>query len=243
MAEVSSIHTLRIADQERKVRTQPLRAVRPRIASTIVLTCGDPKYPKILMGLRADRHDFVPSVYVFPGGGVDRADSYAPCLGNLSTRTKRILEAAYSSQKAQAVVLAAIRETREETGLMLGRVSDWKKNIRNDTWNEFRQARVTPDLSGIEVFGRAVTPPGRHRRYDTWFFIKHLGADTLPVSDSVELLNVGWFDLEEIDSLKTHRATDVMLAVLRNYLEYDILPPRIFYFRARHGTFRQDRFP
>jgi len=51
---------------------------------------------------KGSNHDFMPSVYVFPGGRVDRGDSYAPYAGDLSPRTETILEAACSPRQARA---------------------------------------------------------------------------------------------------------------------------------------------
>jgi len=197
------------------------------------------------MGQRSARHDFMPSVYVFPGGRVDRGDSYVPYVGDLSPRSERILEAAFSPRRARAVALASIRETYEETSLLLGSKTDKPlRNINNTTWDAFRNAGMMPDLTGIEVFGRAVTPPHRHKRFDAWFFVKHLETPTLPqIADSAELLNVGWFTFEKIKSLETQRATEMMLTVLRRYLAHDNPPKDIFYSHAKYGKFLTDSFP
>ena len=242
LGKVSNMH---LTDGERSARKRLDRAPRPRVAATIVLTVGDPHDPQILMGQRSARHDFMPSVYVFPGGRVDRVDSFAPYSGELSARTERILEAAVSPRKARAIALSCIRETYEETGLMLGRAADTPgRNMRNATYDAFRRAGQLPDISGVEVFGRAVTPPHRHKRFDAWFFHKHLGDVAPPeVADSHELLNVGWFTLDEIAGLKTQRATDMMVDVLRDYLRRDRPRDTIFYSRAVRGTFRFDPFP
>ena len=107
-----------------------------------------------------------------------------------------------------------------------------------------RRAGRLPDIGGLEVFGRAVTPPHRHKRFDAWFFHRHLGDVAPPeVADSHELLNVGWFTLDEIDGLELQRATVMMVKVLRDYLGRDRPPESIFYSRAVRGTFRQERFP
>lgn len=235
---------MKITDGERAKRKELDRAPRPRVASTLVLTCGSGTNLKILMGQRSKRHDFMPSVYVFPGGRVDRADSFAPYVGDLSARTERILESAYSPRRARAVALASVRETWEETGLMLGAKTDRTRNINNESYDEFRAAGQLPDLSGIEVFGRAVTPPHRHKRFDAWFFVKHLGERQPPrIKDSSELLNVGWFTFEQIKDLETQRATDMMLDVLKRYLTADRPPERIFYSRAIRGEFKMLQFP
>lgn len=235
---------MKITDGEKAKRKELTRASKPRLASTLVLTCGSGGNLKILMGQRSKRHDFMPSVYVFPGGRVDRADSYAKYAGELSPRTERILEAAYSPRRARAVVMASVRETWEETGLMLGAESETHRNLPHPSYDAFREAGLRPDLSGIEVFGRAVTPPHRHKRFDAWFFVKQLGERKPPeIADSSELLNVGWFTFDEIEKLETQRATDMMLQVLERYLNAERAPDHIFYSRAIRGAFKMLQFP
>ena len=233
-----------LTDKERDKRKELSRAPRPRIASTIVLTHGPKDNPRILMGQRSIKHDFMPSVYVFPGGRVDRGDSYVGYAGDLSPRTETILEAAFSPRKARAVALASVRETYEETSLLLGTPAKTIRNHRDPSWDAFREAGLKPSLDGIEVFGRAVTPPHRHKRFDAWFFIKHLETPELPdIADSAELLNVGWFTFEEIWTLELQRATQMMLKVLQEYMTYDRPPHHIFYSHAKHGKFITDTFP
>jgi len=235
---------MKITEGERAKRKALTRAPKPRLASTLVVTCGSGNNLRILMGQRSKRHDFMPSVYVFPGGRVDRSDSYAKYTGDLSLRTTRILEAAYSPRRARAVALASIRETWEETGLMIASDAKENRNINHKSYDDFRRAGQLPDLSGVEVFGRAVTPPHRHKRFDAWFFVKHLGERALPdISDSSELLNVGWFTFREIETLETQRATDMMLQVLERYLKADRPPDSIFYSRAIRGEFKMLQFP
>ena len=239
-----SLGEIRMTDKEREQRKALKRAVRPRIASTIVLTHGPKDNPKILMGHRSAKHDFMPSVYVFPGGRVDRADSYADYAGELSPRTARILEAAFTPRKARAVALASIRETYEETSLFLGAKEPTIRNINNPSYDAFRQAGLKPDLSGIEVFGRAVTPPHRHKRFDAWFFVKHLDTPNLPaISESAELQNVGWFTFKQIEKLELQRATEMMLMVLGQYLAKKRPPKDIFYSYARQGKYVSATFP
>ena len=239
-----SLGEIRMTDKERNKSKELTRAPRPRIASTIVLTHGPKDNTRILMGQRSSKHDFMPSVYVFPGGRVDRGDSYVDYAGDLSPRTETIMEAAFSPRKARAVVLASVRETYEETSLLLGEPGVTTRNINHPSWDAFRQAGLKPTLDGIEVFGRAITPPHRHKRFDAWFFIKQLDTPNLPeIADSAELLNVGWFTFDEIWKLELQRATEMMLKVLQQYLAYDRPPAHIFYSYAKRGKFLIDTFP
>ncbi len=233
-----------LTEREKQLRDALPRPARPKKAATLMLWRGPKDNPSILMGKRASRHDFMPSVYVFPGGRVDRADSYAGSTGQMSARTTAVLAAAYSPRQARAVVLAAVRETYEETALMLGAQATLPRNPKNSSYQAFFDAGKTPDISGIEVVGRAVTPPRRHKRFDTWFFAKDMnGADDISVSDSRELLNVDWFTLEQIKSLKTHVATETMLGVLTRFLVQDNPPPRVFFMRRERSGFTTGLFP
>lgn len=239
----ASLEPPKLTDAELSKRKNLDRAPRPRLASTIVLTHGPKNKPKILMGKRSIKHDFMPSVFVFPGGRVDKCDSYAKYTGELSLRTKTILETAYNPRKARALVLASLRETYEETSLMIGSKGIYKTNSTS-TWSEFHKAGLTPSLNGIEVFGRAITPPHRHKRFDAWFFIKNIETQIPPdISDTAELEDVAWFTFEQIWELNLQRATKMMLNALVEYLNFQTPPPHIFFSRAERGKFITDTYP
>jgi len=87
--------------------------------------------------------------------------------------------------------------------------------------------------------GERATPQGARSRSG-----QHSGdMGRNAIADSSELLNVGWFTFEEIKSLETQRATDMMLQVLDRYLKADRPPERIFYSRAIRGEFKMLQFP
>jgi 8-oxo-dGTP pyrophosphatase MutT (NUDIX family) len=71
-----------------------------------------------------------------------------------------------SPNRARGLAHAAVRETWEEAGLLFG-----KKAVEE-----------APDLSGLTLFMRAITPPGRTRRYDSRFFVAD--AEASPTSTS-----------------------------------------------------------
>ena len=68
------------------------------------------------MGRRRAGARFVPGCYVFPGGAVDPADRNARPATRLDPRIVGKLAVANSAQRAQALAMAAVRETYEETG-------------------------------------------------------------------------------------------------------------------------------
>ena len=226
------------------------KAVRPRLAATLILLAGPEADPHILMGQRSAGHSFMPGVYVFPGGRVERADSFAPFTGELSARTEAILTQAMTPRRARACVLAGIRETFEETGLRVAKPRTAKLNaLRNAEWKAFvgnddDEDGWLPDVGGIEVMGRAVTPPYRHKRFDTWFFVKRLGKSIphVEVGDSAELEHVGWHGLHAIAELKTHAMTDYMLQALARYLENGA-KESVPYHRMVRGVFVSGAFP
>ena len=157
---------------------QPGHANRPpKDASTLILLDRSGPSPKVLMGKRHHGHVFLPGKFVFPGGSVDPADRRMTAGAPLDPRAERKLMLATrrpTPRKAQALALAAIRETFEETGLFLGtkRERPPKERIKAPPgpWQAFAEANIHPDLSTVHFIARAVTPPRRARRYDTRFF-------------------------------------------------------------------------
>src|SRR5262245_64265707 len=96
--------------------------VRPKDAATLILVDRSDSIPKVLLGKRHHGHKFMPGKFVFPGGRVDPADQRMPVTRTLHPQTQAHLMKRLqrpSAAKARAFALAAIRETFEETGLLL----------------------------------------------------------------------------------------------------------------------------
>src|SRR5262249_36514964 len=75
-----------------------------------------------------------------------------------------------SQDKACGLVLAAIRETFEETGILLGTKSRDLLRSPGGPWDAFVEHGVVPDLAPVHFIARAITPPARTKRFDTRFF-------------------------------------------------------------------------
>ena len=96
--------------------------LRPKDAATpIVVRRG--RTPAVLMGRRAHGHVFMASKWVFPGGRIDRSDFRAAFTGDFDARTAARLAHGAPPARARALALAAVRETFEETGLVVGRAA------------------------------------------------------------------------------------------------------------------------
>lgn len=202
-------------------------ADRPRDSATLILVRRDGPAPRILMGQRAASHAFMPNKYVFPGGRYDAADSRAKVAADLDAQVLEKLMARMRGKptpsRARGLAVTALRETLEETGLLVGR----------------RNAAEPPSLASLTYFARAITPPGRPRRFDSRFFVAdaaHVSnLESPPDESSGELLTLNWFTLEDILSLDLPSITKDILRRLRTYLDQGKLPapdcPVSFQFR------------
>jgi 8-oxo-dGTP pyrophosphatase MutT (NUDIX family) len=221
--------------------------VRPKDASTLILVDRSGKVPKVLLGKRHQRHKFMPGRYVFPGGRVDPADRLMPVARPLDPRAeahlmKRLRRA--SAVKARAFALAAIRETFEETGLLLGAHSRRPVKVPGP-WRAFAEAEILPDLGELRFIGRAITPPGRPRRFDARFFTLDAAAIAHRVEGvtgpDAELTELVWMTLAQAKQLDMPAVTGVMLeeldARIADGFGHELPVP---FYSMRRGRFRRE---
>lgn len=213
---------------------------RPRDAATLILTRGE-RHLEVLMGRRAPGHVFMASKWVFPGGRIDPSDFRAGSSGDLSPETARRLQMEMPAQRARALALTAVRETFEETGLILGRAAPVASVA--GPWREYRQAGALPELSSLNYIARAITPPGRTRRFDARFFTAPIDAlrDPDNIVGSGELDEIAWLPIEDAMALDLPSITRFVLA---EALERRQNPDRPLPFvRMLHGQHRIERRP
>ena len=191
------------------------RAVKPKDAATLIIVRRDYDHPKILLGKRAATHKFMPNKFVFPGGKVDTGDSRILPPKDLHPSVLIRLMKGCSESRARSLALAAIRETFEETGLVLGEPNSATVKTRSPQWVAFLQHGINPRLDTLNVIARAITPPYRNRRFDTRFFM--VEADLIqgdvhaaPVG-SGELLELHWVSLKEAKQLELPIITRMIL--------------------------------
>ncbi|HRO50082.1 MAG TPA: NUDIX hydrolase [Hyphomicrobium sp.] len=222
---------------------QPSRTLRPRDAATLVIVDRSAATPRVLMGRRHPGQVFLPDTFVFPGGRVEPGDrTLARRLALPPAEAERLGYAVHghpTEARATALALAAVRETFEETGFVVGTPASHPAPAVPESWTGFLAAGHHPRLDGLTFFARAITPPGRPRRYDTRFFLTDAAAVThCPGSIDGELLDIGWFTLDEARRLNlpsiTHHVIEdlsVLFARPSAHLTVRALP----FYRHRHG--------
>ncbi|WP_374299231.1 DNA mismatch repair protein MutT [Paracoccus sp. (in: a-proteobacteria)] len=201
----------------RRPRT-PVRIVTDatpiRDAATVILLRRQAGGVSVLMGMRGAGAVFMPSKYVFPGGAVDPADAGAPLAAPLAEPHRgRLLQQPRPdcAPAPDAIAAAALRELAEETGQLIGRPG------RSD-WPGFAEAGLCPDASALVYLFRAITPPGRPRRFDAHFFVADAARLATDPDDfgraCDELSHLHWVPLQEARALDLPFITEVVLAEL-----------------------------
>lgn len=209
-------------------RRQDYANRRPRDAATLIVVDQTGPQPTVLMGRRHEGHVFMPGKFVFPGGRVDAGDSRISTPDCLDPRVEAKLLANMKGnatrRRAQALALAAIRETYEETGLLIATQAAGPLASRSPSWRPFVDRGLAPALSSLNFICRAITPPRRPRRYDTRFFC--ISADHIAdriLSTDGELLDLHWLTFEDAYELDLPPITKVVLQELEGRLDQGIL--------------------
>ncbi|ADL00911.1 NUDIX hydrolase [Brevundimonas subvibrioides] len=206
---------------------------RPKDAATLILVRSG-RHPQVLMGRRAPGHVFMASKWVFPGGRIDRSDFSAASATEPSAATRARLETELAPHRARALCLTAVRETFEETGLILGRPAP-PASVAGP-WREFRAAGALADLAALDYVARAITPPGRTRRFDARFFMADAAALLAPepTAGSGELDEIAWLPLEAARALDLPSITRFVLTEVAERLTHKGRP--IPFVRMVRGT-------
>ncbi len=234
-----------------RVEDDPSRgpAIRPRDAATLVLLDRSKKETRVLVGKRNDKHVFLPGKFVFPGGRVDASDRRMVSVGKMDAKSARRLNkriARPSAHRSRSLMLAAIRETCEETGFLLGKKIKRGAELATvpDDWKPFAEYNVVPDLSQLTFVARAITPPGRSRRFDTRFFIadrEDVAANCGdPCGPDSELIEMKWIPLSEAkDEPALPTISKVVLIEIEKRLKSRADLPVPYYYFLR-GAFRRE---
>lgn len=204
-----------------------------RNAATVIVVRGRGDAARVLMGQRGAKAVFMPNKFVFPGGAVDAADQDIPLHAPLPNACQMRLREDCAQDFSHALAAAAIRELWEETGLVLGVPGAWP-DAPSD-WQGFAETGHIPSADMLQFVFRAITPPGRPRRFDARFFL--LDADAL-ASDpddfsaaTDELSHLQWIPLAEVKQFDLPFITEVVLAEVTANLDRTTPASSVPFFR------------
>ncbi len=213
-----------------------------RNAATVIMLRDKATRPRILMGQRGARAAFMPNKFVFPGGALDDDDFKVPLADPLPEQCMTRLRMHADPALAEPLVLAAIREVWEETGLLLGRPAPDAAAMADDMpseWQGFFRQGVLPSGAGMRFVFRAITPPGRPRRFDARFFLvdaDRINGDADDFSHACdELSHLQWIPLDEARDFDLPFITEVVLAEVQANLRDPDRNARVPFFFNEDG--------
>jgi 8-oxo-dGTP pyrophosphatase MutT (NUDIX family) len=187
-----------------------------RDASTVILWREGGTGPEVLMGQRGSAAAFMPDKFVFPGGAIDPEDAAIPLAAQPDSTCLRRLAMEAPAATVPALLVGAVREVWEETGLVLGQPGNWAPP--HDDWEGFAATGHVPSAEGFSYVFRAVTPPGRTRRFDARFFLVPAAVvrgDPDDFSGACdELRHLQWIPLARVRDFDLPFITTVVLAEL-----------------------------
>lgn len=212
------------------------KPVRPRSAASLILLRQGNAGPEVLLGRRGQTARFMPGLYVFPGGVVQRADARP-------WRREAQVEGDARKRAARIAARAAIRETFEETGYILGRPAGGAGTTPPSLLSEIelaaREARLDLALDALVLVGRAITPTHSPIRFHARFFLADGDLAAGPLRRGEELEDVRWYPVGHGLPSPTLGVTEFMLrhaiAVWRG-----TAPDAIPLFRTVRGTPRTE---
>ena len=199
--------------------------VEPRPAATIALVRDREGQAEVFLVKRHARSGFMANAYVFPGGRVDPADGSGALLERLGSGVERqtgLMEDMSDAVSAAAHVVAAVRETFEESGLLLANDREGLPVSPQGSWRESLNAGersfesivvdegLTLNVQALEYFAHWVTPYFEARRFAARFFIAIAPEAQVGTHDGQETTHSLWITPSE--ALERHQSGCLHLA-------------------------------
>ncbi|KRF14997.1 NUDIX hydrolase [Nocardioides sp. Soil796] len=204
-------------EQAREFMDGTREPAAPRSASTVVLLRDGDGRPGGLESYLLRRHvgmKFAAGMSVFPGGGVDPRDSEVdPSLWAGPTPEEWASRMGCTPVEARELLCAAVRETFEESGVLLAGTADTVvADTTGDDWERDRAALEAHELAFsdfltarglvlrtdlLAVLGGWLTPVFEPKRFLTWFFVAALPEGQVTRDVSTESDKVAWFSVRD----------------------------------------------
>jgi 8-oxo-dGTP pyrophosphatase MutT (NUDIX family) len=182
-----------LAERARELAAGGLSPAVPRDAATVILLRQEPGLEAFLLR-RTKALEFAPGACVFPGGSVDEHDA-DPSIGETAWAGPSPADLGgqlgISADRVRSLVCAAVRETFEESGVLLAGPSPTDLVSDSAVLTQDRRDLLDGSISLAELLGRRglmlradlltpwarwITPEVSPRRFDTWFFAAALPA-------------------------------------------------------------------
>jgi len=198
----------------------------PRDAATVMVLRSISEGVEVLMLRRVAAMKFAPGAYVFPGGSVDPADFGAEIGWHGPSPAEFGARLGASAEMASALVCAAVRETFEESGILLAGPPGGGPlaALSGPSWEADRAALASGTLTlagllsrrGLVLradllvpWARWITPEGEPRRFDARFFVAALPAGQVVTGHEAESDDVAW--LRPAAAIEAARAGEISL--------------------------------
>lgn len=221
-------------------------ALEPKPAASLILFDTTEAIPRVLMGRRNANLRFMPGKFVFPGGRVEADDAEVIAADTLTAATEARLAARNHADapSPRALALAAVRETFEETGLLIGAKAFPSPDGVPAAWRGFLSLGFLPRIGHLHFLARAVTPPHLPRRFDTRFFIADVATvayrvDGIAHADA-ELVELAWLPIAEAQQLDVGNITGAILREAAQHLTAGLADWPVAFFHYRDGRFLRD---
>ena len=199
----------RVVEVAREFEDGRQAPAEPRNAATVILMRPSGQGPEVYYLRRHTTMDFAGGMCVYPGGGVDPRDFDASVGWAGPTPAEWGVRLGTDEETARALVCAAVRETFEESGVLLAGTSPTSvvADTTGEEWESDRVALESRDLSMTEFLTRRglvlrtdllgvwdawLTPIFEPKRYRTWFFVAALPEGQVTRDVSTESSEVTW---------------------------------------------------
>ncbi len=187
------------------------RPARPRDAASLILLRSDDREHRVLVGRRPPQARFLPGCYVFPGGAVEPDDSRARPATELEPHMAGPMAVGGAGTRARILAMTAVRETFEETGLLLAEPGDVGP-VCSPAWLAMRARGVAPALHRLAYVGRAITPVPSPIRFHARFFVADAQYTSGELGGDSELEELHWCPVGELARLPAVDVQSFMLA-------------------------------
>jgi len=222
-------------------------SVKPRDAAALVLLRPEGDDYAVLVGRRACSARFLPGIYAFPGGALDPGDHIDPGFPGSPLLVSKQLDKC-SQRQIRAFARAALRETFEETGLLIGRpladsvppsasgltapAKAAPAAAAQDPWPHYHAAALQPAFDAMKLFARAITPASSPRRFHNRFFIADGSLAKGRLRGNGELEDLAWVPVATALTLPMAQiGTLVLEEALIHLAEGATRPPARFLWR------------